>query len=88
MENDGSQKNGITDDWEEIAVKPPIDIIPDEFERDGNGGFLVEIVKERENIEANEFSSYLKELGFQVRDTDLNDEMYSTVNSEWLQNGK
>lgn len=89
MENDSTQKKSITNDWEEIELKPPIDIIPDEFERDGNEGFLVEIVSEREDVEANEFSNYLKELAFEVSNTDMNDkEMYNTANLEWLQNGK
>lgn len=89
MENDSTQKKSITNDWEEIELKPPIDIIPDEFERDGNEGFLVEIVSESEDIEANEFSNYLKELAFEVSNTDMNDkEMYNTANLEWLQNGK
>lgn len=89
MENDSTQKKSITNDWEEIELKPPIDIIPDEFERDGNEGFLVEIVSDREDVEATEFSNYLKELAFEVSNTDMNDkEMYTTANPEWLQNGK
>lgn len=89
MENDSTQKKSITNDWEEIELKPPIDIIPDEFERDGNEGFLVEIVSDREDVEANEFSNYLKELAFEVSNTDMNDkEMYNTANLEWLQNVK
>lgn len=89
METDGTQRKSITNDWEEIKLKPPIDIIPDEFERDGNERFLVEIVSESEDMEANEFSNYLEELGFEVSNTDIKDKnMNTTANPEFLQNGK
>lgn len=69
----------------DIEIKPPIDLIPDEYTRKTNGNFYVEAFFSEKDRSAIELSNYLEELKFSVTRTDLDKNLFD---SKWITRGK
>ncbi|XP_066148387.1 uncharacterized protein [Euwallacea fornicatus] len=83
-ESDGKNPPKVsTDDWEEICIRPSIDLIPDEYEREKNSNLLVELVADPDDKNAHQFLEIMGELGYQVNATDVED-MKEDVTADWM----
>ncbi|XP_066255948.1 uncharacterized protein [Euwallacea similis] len=83
MTESDARKHLISDDWEDIYIKPSIDLISDEFERETNGNLLVELVRDSNDKEARYFLQVMEQLGYQTNETDVED-MEEQVTSSWI----
>ncbi|XP_050309721.1 uncharacterized protein LOC126745772 isoform X1 [Anthonomus grandis grandis] len=81
------RKGSFIEQYEEdIEVKPAVDLIPDEYERDDNRKFLVEMFYSEKDGEAKAFRDFLLELGFVV-DVTLHEKQRfdkSPPDGDWL----